>query len=85
MILAARLLMATGVDLLLNGKLIRDAKAELQKRIGGRKYRPIFPAGTPIPLKSIGRRWKNTGPSWRERSQKGKEEIKSEKAGDDEF
>ncbi|MCX5910979.1 MAG: amidohydrolase [Deltaproteobacteria bacterium] len=51
MILAAQLLTATGVDLLLNGKLIQEAKAELQKRIGGRKYRPIFPAGTPVPLK----------------------------------
>jgi aminobenzoyl-glutamate utilization protein B len=50
MILAAQMLMTTGVDLLLDGRLIREAKAELQKRLRGRKYKPIFPPGTPVPL-----------------------------------
>jgi aminobenzoyl-glutamate utilization protein B len=50
MILAARLLMATGVDLLLNEKLIREAKAEWKKRMAGRKFHPIFPARMPVPL-----------------------------------
>jgi len=50
MILSAQALMTTGVDLLLDGRLIREAKAELQKRLGGRKYKPIFPPGTPVPL-----------------------------------
>jgi aminobenzoyl-glutamate utilization protein B len=50
MILAAQALMATGADLILDSKLIREAKAELKKRLGGRKHKPIFPPGTPIPL-----------------------------------
>jgi aminobenzoyl-glutamate utilization protein B len=51
MILAARVLVGTGVDLLLEGKWIREAKAEWKKRMTGRKFRPIFPAGTQVPLK----------------------------------
>ncbi|MCX5908607.1 MAG: amidohydrolase, partial [Deltaproteobacteria bacterium] len=51
MILAAQVLMATGADLLLDGNLIQEAKAEMQKRLGGRAYRPIFPPGTPVPIK----------------------------------
>lgn len=51
MILAAQVLMATGADLLLDGNLIQEAKAEMQKRLDGRAFRPIFPPGTPVPIK----------------------------------
>jgi hypothetical protein len=30
--------------------LIREAKVELKKRLGGREYRPIFPPEVPVPL-----------------------------------
>jgi len=50
MLLAARLLLTTGVDLLLDESLIREAKEELKKRLGGREYRPIFPPEVPVPL-----------------------------------
>jgi len=50
MLLAVRVLMATGVDLLVDGSLIKEAKEELKKRLGGREYRPLLPPDAPVPL-----------------------------------
>lgn len=50
MLLAAKVLMSTGVDLLLNEGLIEEAQEEFKKRIGGREYRPLLPPATPVPL-----------------------------------
>ncbi len=50
MLLAAKVLTATAVDLLLDPALIRDAQAELRRRLGGREYRPLIPADSPVPL-----------------------------------
>ena len=50
MLLAVQLLMATGVDLLIDESLIREAKEELKKRLGSREYRPIFSSEVPVPL-----------------------------------
>jgi len=50
MLLAAKVLMSTGVDLLLDEGLIKEAKEELKKRLGGREYRPLLPPDAPVPL-----------------------------------
>jgi aminobenzoyl-glutamate utilization protein B len=50
MLLAAKVLMASGVDLLLDGKIIQEAKAELTKRLNGREYRILLPPDAPPPL-----------------------------------
>jgi len=50
MLLAAKVLMASAVDLLLDGKIIQDSKAELTKRLGGREYRVLLPPNAPAPL-----------------------------------
>jgi aminobenzoyl-glutamate utilization protein B len=50
MLLASKVLMATGIDLLLDEKLIQDGKEELKKRLGGREYRPLIPPDARIPL-----------------------------------
>jgi len=50
MILAVNVLMATGVYLLLDERLIKEAHEEFKKRMGGREYQPLFPAETPVPL-----------------------------------
>ena len=50
MLLAVKVLMATGVDLLLHEGLVREAKEELKKRLGGREYRTLLPTDAPVPL-----------------------------------
>jgi aminobenzoyl-glutamate utilization protein B len=50
MLLASKVLMASGVDLLLDGKVIQEAKAELIKRLGGREYKVLLPPTAPPPL-----------------------------------
>ncbi|MEM2914264.1 MAG: amidohydrolase, partial [Candidatus Bathyarchaeia archaeon] len=50
MLLAARVLMTSGVDLLTNESLIQEAKEELKKRLNGRKYKSLLPFDTPVPL-----------------------------------
>ena len=50
MLSAVRVLMATGVDLLVGESLIKEAKEELKKRLGGRQYRPLLPPDAPVPL-----------------------------------
>ncbi len=50
MLLAAKLLMASAVDLLTDRKILSEAKAELKKRLLGKKYRPILPPNAPVPL-----------------------------------
>jgi len=50
MLLAVSVLMATGLDLLLNESLLIEAKEELKKRLAGREYRPILPSEVPVPL-----------------------------------
>jgi aminobenzoyl-glutamate utilization protein B len=50
MLLAAKVLMSTGVDLLLDEGLIKQAQEEFKKRIGDREYRPLLPPSTPVPL-----------------------------------
>jgi len=51
MLLAARLLLATGVDLLLDADLIRAAREEFKGRLGNREYKPLFPDDVSVPLK----------------------------------
>jgi aminobenzoyl-glutamate utilization protein B len=50
MVLAARTLAATAWDLLENPKLLAEAKAEHQRRLAGRKYRPLLAEGQQPPL-----------------------------------
>ncbi len=50
MLQAAKVLMASGVDLLLDGKIIEEAKAELEKRLAGREYKILLPPDAPPPL-----------------------------------
>jgi aminobenzoyl-glutamate utilization protein B len=50
MIYAVRLLMATGVDLLLDKKIVEDAKAEWLGRLGERKFVSLLPKAAPVPL-----------------------------------
>lgn len=50
MFLAVKLLAASALDLLLDPALIREAKKEWKKRLAGRRYRPLFPTETPVPL-----------------------------------
>jgi hypothetical protein len=38
------------VDLLLDGKIIQEAKAELTKRLNGREYKILLPPDAPPPL-----------------------------------
>jgi hypothetical protein len=42
--------MASGVDLLLDGKIIQEANAELTKRLAGREYKVLLPPEAPVPL-----------------------------------
>ena len=42
--------MGTGTDLLLDEGLVKEAKDELRKRLGGREYRPLLPPEAPVPL-----------------------------------
>ena len=50
MLLAAKVLMASAVDLLLDGKIIQESKAELTKRLAGREYKVLLPPNAPAPL-----------------------------------
>jgi aminobenzoyl-glutamate utilization protein B len=50
MLLAAKLLMATGVDLFLDEVLIKAAQEEFKKRLGNREYRTLIPIEAPPPL-----------------------------------
>jgi hypothetical protein len=50
MIYAAKTLMTTGVDLLLDPRLIEEAQEEFRKRTGGRGYRSLLPPAAPVPL-----------------------------------
>jgi hypothetical protein len=50
MLSAVRVLMGTGADLLLDEGLVKEAKDELRKRLGGREYRPLLPPDAPVPL-----------------------------------
>ncbi len=42
--------MASGVDLLLDGKIIAEAKAELKKRLAGKENKILLPPDAPPPL-----------------------------------
>ena len=50
MIYAVKVLMTTGVDLLLNPRLIKEAQREFEKRMKGREYQPLLPPAVPVPL-----------------------------------
>ena len=50
MIYAAKVLMTTGVDLLLDPRLIEEAQGEFKKRMKGREYQPLLPPAVPVPL-----------------------------------
>jgi len=50
MMYAVRLLMATGVDLLLDKKIIEDARAEWLVRLGGREFGNLLPKEASVPL-----------------------------------
>ena len=50
MLLAAKVLLGSGVDLLLDEKTIPEAKAELDKRLAGREYKILLPPDAPVPL-----------------------------------
>ena len=50
MLLAAKVLLGSGVDLLLDEKTIQEAKAELDKRLAGRDYQILLPLDAPVPL-----------------------------------
>ena len=50
MLLAAKLLMATGVDLFLDEVLIKAAQEEFKNRLGNREYRTLIPIEAPPPL-----------------------------------
>lgn len=47
---AAQILAASAVDFVLDENLIKAARAEWKERMGGRKYKSLLPAGTPVPL-----------------------------------
>lgn len=50
MMLALKTMATTGIDLLENPQFLADAKAEWTKRMAGRTYKPLYPAGNPVPL-----------------------------------
>ncbi|NWF55332.1 MAG: amidohydrolase [Syntrophaceae bacterium] len=50
MLLAAKVLMSSAVDLLIDGTIIPQAKAELTRRLAGREYKVLLPPDTPPPL-----------------------------------
>jgi aminobenzoyl-glutamate utilization protein B len=50
MLQAAKVLMASAVDLLVEGKIIEEAKGELKKRLAGREYKRLLPPDAPPPL-----------------------------------
>jgi aminobenzoyl-glutamate utilization protein B len=50
MLLAAKVLMFSAVDLLIDGTIIPEAKAELTRRLAGREYKVLLPPDTPPPL-----------------------------------
>lgn len=47
---AARVMAATALDFILDEQLLARAKEEHTERLKGRKYTPLLPEGTPIPL-----------------------------------
>jgi aminobenzoyl-glutamate utilization protein B len=49
-VVAAKVMAATGIDLLLNAKLREDAKADFAKRTGGKPYQSPVPPDQPVPL-----------------------------------
>ena len=50
MLLASKILMASAVDLLLDERIIPEAKAELKKRLGGGEYKVLLPPEAFPPL-----------------------------------
>jgi aminobenzoyl-glutamate utilization protein B len=71
MLLAVKVLMATGVDLLLDEELIKEAKEEFKKRMGGREYRPLLPPATSVPLEINRQTMEKYRPLMEKKEQKG--------------
>jgi aminobenzoyl-glutamate utilization protein B len=47
---AVKTLALSGLDILQDPKILEEAKKEWQQRLAGRTYKPLYPAGNPIPL-----------------------------------
>jgi aminobenzoyl-glutamate utilization protein B len=71
MLQAAKVLMASGVDLLLNGKIIEEAKGELKKRLAGREYKILLPSDAPPPLDINRKTMEKYRPMMEEKGRKG--------------
>ncbi len=71
MLLAAKVLMASGVELLLDGKVIQEAKAELTKRLAGREYKILLPPEAPAPLDINRKTMEKYRPLMEEKARKG--------------
>jgi len=67
MLLAVKVLMGTGVDLVLDEGLIKEAKEELKERLGGREYRPLLPSDAPVPLQINRQTMEKYGPLMEEK------------------
>ncbi|MBW1962866.1 MAG: amidohydrolase [Deltaproteobacteria bacterium] len=50
MVKAAQVLAASAVELILNPRIIAEAKEELSERLAGKKYRPLIPAEFDAPI-----------------------------------
>lgn len=50
MVYAAKILMTTGIDLLLDANIVQNAKVEWMRRLNGRKYSILLPQDAPVPL-----------------------------------
>ena len=42
--------MTTGIDLLLDGNIIQNARVQWMKRLNGQKYSTLLPQDAPVPL-----------------------------------
>jgi aminobenzoyl-glutamate utilization protein B len=47
---AAKTLALSGLDILQDPRILEEAKKEWQQRLAGRTYKPLYPAGNPVPL-----------------------------------
>ncbi|MGE5254543.1 MAG: amidohydrolase [Planctomycetaceae bacterium] len=71
MLQAAKVLAASGVDLLVDGKVVEEAKAELTQRLAGREYKILLPPEAPVPLDINRKTMEKYRPLMEEKGRKG--------------
>ncbi len=47
---AVKTLALSGLDILQDPQILKEAKAEWTERMAGRTHKPLYPAGNPVPL-----------------------------------